>query len=737
MKKYLLIALLAVVSVGTGHAQFKSPAKPARVVVINKTDGTRDTLMMSDVDRITFGYSQDVIESPAEAEPVDMGLSVKWASFNLGATEETGRGFLVGWGDNTAVNESENPNFYPKKTPPASIVESDYDLAKVMWGGDWRLPTDAEFQELIDACEWTWSDEKQGYEAKAPNGQTLFFPVTSYRRGHAVVESDALKGYYWTGFLAQNTRQALAAKFDGEKPSIVGADRFLGLAIRPVQGEYVLPLTVSAALQGKAGFTDASIAETFTGNTAGVTAYGVAYQKYKAGQEFDFASAKKVEKTGTPAGEQEVLSLTGLDENTQYVVMAYAKVGENIVKAIETMSFTTDCRYVDLGLSVKWAKWNIGAESENEYGGYYGWGDPTGTLASPYDNHYAVGNTSTNISGNAKYDIATAQWGKHWRMPTQEEFQELLDASFGNWTYSTENGIQKYTVEFPNGETLVIPINGYMTGDLSELAHPSHGYYWTSNATSDQEPYALHISTGRSQSFQTSVKSLHVFVRPVYVDDAVDPDPSDDDPTDPETSEAGKAVDLGLWSGTLWANYNVGAKSETEAGMYVAWAELTEKKSEGYFKENYAFWSADNVDAKGNLIYGGYSTGPANYIAGTEYDLAHVRWKGDWKMPTEQQFEELKHDCTWTAETRKGVFGYKVTGPNGNSIFLPCRGHYNGMNLLDSNVQGNYWCEEMYRHGNGTYQTGYCLILVNGVEPAISWESRKSGCNIRPVKKKK
>ena len=48
MKKYLLIALLAVVSVGTGHAQFKSPAKPARVVVINKTDGTRDTLMMSD-----------------------------------------------------------------------------------------------------------------------------------------------------------------------------------------------------------------------------------------------------------------------------------------------------------------------------------------------------------------------------------------------------------------------------------------------------------------------------------------------------------------------------------------------------------------------------------------------------------------------------------------------------------------------------------------------------------------
>lgn len=731
MKKYLLIALLAVVSVGTGHAQFKSPAKPARVVVINKTDGTRDTLMMSDVDRITFGYSQDVIESPTEAEPVDMGLSVKWASFNLGATEETGRGFLVGWGDNTAVNESENPNFYPKKTPPASIVESDYDLAKVMWGGDWRLPTDAEFQELIDACEWTWNDEKLGYEATASNGQTLFFPVTSYREGHAVVESDALKGYYWTGFLSQNTRQALAAKFGGETPSIVGANRFWGLAIRPVQGEYVLPLTVSAALQGKAGFTDASITETFNGNTTGVTAYGVAYQKYKSGQSFDFDTATKVEKTGAPAGETVTHSLTGLDENTQYVVMAYAKVGENIVKAIETMNFTTDCRYVDLGLSVKWAKWNIGAKSEGEYGGYYGWGDPTGTLASPYDNHYAVGNTSTNISGNAKYDIATAQWGKHWRMPTQEEFQELVNKSYGTWVYK-EDGIQRYIATFPNGATLEIPINGYMTSTLSELANKRHGYYWTSEATSNQKPYSWNLDGPRSQSFDTNDKKMHFFVRPVYVDDPVDPDPSDDDPAEPETSEAGKAIDLGLSSGTLWANYNVGAKSETQAGMFVAWGELKEKKSVGYYKNNYEYWSAESTQ------YDGFSTELGSEIAGTEYDLAHVRWKGDWVTPSSEDFEELLFECDCEAKTKSGVFGFQVTSKkNGNSIFLPCQGYYNGSTLWKQNDEGWYWTSSIYPFSHPRFTMGYSLIIKKGEPPAVSWSGRESGCNIRPVKKKK
>ena len=581
MKKYFLIAILSLTAFAGSFAQEKSSANPARVVLIHKSDGTTETLKMSDVDRITFGYSDDVVESPAEAEAIDMGLSVKWASFNLGATDETGRGYLVGWGDNTAVNESENLNFYPKKTPPATIINTEFDLAQLLWGGDWRLPTDAEFLELIEACEWTWDEYRQGYVATAQNGSSLFFPATGYRIGHEIEDSEALNGYYWTGLLSKENEYALAAKIgeaEGGSTTVIldQLKRCYGLAIRPVQGEYVIPLSISAAKK-EVGYDNAQIAITFDGNAVGVTKYGVAWQKYTGGVSISVAS--KVEKDGSPANEQEVLTLTGLEDNTRYESVAYAVLGEDTLKS-STVIFTTDSRYVDLGLSVKWAKWNIGAESENEYGGYYGWGDPTGTLVSPYDSYYAMGNTLTDIGGT-KYDIATAKWGKRWRLPTRAEFQELIDASVnGRWTYSSDGGFQKYTATFPNGETLEIPIYGYMTSNLSEVAHTTQGYYWTSECTTDQQPYALHIGGPRasSQVFQNSPKSLHLFIRAVYVDDPVD-DSEDDDPTEAETAEAGKAIDLGLTSGTLWANFNVGAKSETQAGMFVAWGELKRRNT--------------------------------------------------------------------------------------------------------------------------------------------------------------
>ncbi|MDY6249096.1 MAG: hypothetical protein SPL55_06675 [Prevotella sp.] len=733
MKKYFLIAILSLTAFAGSYAQQKSSAEKPRVVIINKADGTTETLLMSDVERITFGFADDVVENPAVAEAIDMGVSVKWASFNLGATgttKETCQGFLVGWGDNTAQNKSENLNFYPKNEAPATIINTEYDLAHVMWGEEWRLPTDAEFNELIAACEWTWDEDRQGYQATAANNNTLFFPATGYRVGYKMVEAEALNGFYWTGQLSKQNEYALAAKIceaDGGSTTVVldQLKRCYGLAIRPVYGEYVIPLSVSAAIDGKPSYTEADIAVTFDGNSVGVTKYGVAWKEYEPGKGISISVANKVEHSGAPTKETMVLSLSDLDDNTNYEAVAYAVLGEDTLKS-SSVVFTTDSRYVDLGLSVKWAKWNIGAESENEYGGYYGWGDPTGTVASPYESYYATGNTSTNIGGT-KYDIATAKWGKHWRLPTRAEFEELFAAS-GRWEYSNNDGFQKYIATLPNGEKLEIPIYGYMTSTLSEVAHTTQGYYWTSEATSEQSPYALHIGGPRSRDFQNSPKSLHLFIRPVYVEDPVESE--DDDPSNPETAEAGTAIDLGLPSGTLWANFNVGAKNETQAGMYVAWGELKEKISEGYHKENYLYWSAESTQ------YSGYSAALGTDIAGTEYDIAHVRWKGDWQMPTDADFEELKYECNWTEKTKSGVFGFQVTGPNGNSIFLPCQGYYNGNNLYKKNDEGWYWSSRIYLFSD-IYTMANSLIIKKGENAAVSWSSRKSGLTVRPVKHKK
>ena len=89
---------------------------------------------------------------------------------------------------------------------------------------------------------------------------------------------------------------------------------------------------------------------------------------------------------------------------------------------------------IDLGLSVKWASWNVGASSVEEYGGLYGWGDPTGTATGKGPGVSAGG----EISGT-EYDIAQAKWGDSWRMPTKAEMEELLNKCIK--TTATRNGI--------------------------------------------------------------------------------------------------------------------------------------------------------------------------------------------------------------------------------------------------------------------------------------------------------
>ena len=731
MKKYIAISLLFLIGVLSVQAQKKAPAKPARTVIINKTNGTSDSYVLSEVDSITFGFSESVVDNLPVPEKKNLGLSIEWATFNLGASSEYEAGTLVGWGDNTLVCKSQKLFYYPTKNPPSTLIGSEYDPAQVVFGDKWRMPTSHEFQELIDSCTWVWDEDNKGYQVTSNvNGESIFLPVAGYRNGEAVSEETKVNGYYWTAMLSGTDTHAKAVVLEEGSTTVKSMERYLGLLIRPVYGEYVVPLTVSAAQRGVAGYTNASIKVSFAGDKKGMTSYGVAYELVPSDPTmvFDFKNASKVAKTDIPALDDVTLDVRGLEEGKQYRALAYAILGSDTVKSPEMVLFTTDARFVDLGLSVKWAKWNIGAESTSEYGGYYGWGDITGEVVSPYANKYAVGNTSTSIAGNANYDIAVAKWGGHWRLPTKAEYEEMVSAAVNAaWTYDASGGVKKYIATFSNGNKLEFPCDGYMNSSCTEKSYDTHGFYWTADATTGQMPYYFHIGGPRSRSYTSAEKYMHLFIRPVY-DEGLPP-VTPEGPQDDTTAEASPAVDLGLYSGNLWATYNVGAKKETQSGVYVAWGELEEKISEGYYKENYAYWSADNPDHEG------YSTALGTNIAGTEYDIAHVRWKGDWQMPTESDMKELRDDCTWTAETRSGVFGYKVTGPNGKSIFLPCAGYYNGKDLISNNSEGNYWCSTMYMFAR-EYQLGYAMSLGQDIHE-LSRYSRKGGCTVRPVKHKK
>ena len=173
------------------------------------------------------------------------------------------------------------------------------------------------------------------------------------------------------------------------------------------------------------------------------------------------------------------LNLSNLESQTTYYVRAYA-TNEVGTAYGEEVSFTTKdvpAVAVDLGLSVKWATCNVGATTPEEYGDYFAWGE-TETKAEYTDDNCATKNVSMNdISGNAQYDAATANWGGTWRMPTYDELNELRTKC--TWTWITQNGVNGYNVEGPNGNSIFLPAAGFRYGS-SLYDAGVYGYYWSS-----------------------------------------------------------------------------------------------------------------------------------------------------------------------------------------------------------------------------------------------------------------
>lgn len=178
------------------------------------------------------------------------------------------------------------------------------------------------------------------------------------------------------------------------------------------------------------------------------------------------------------------------------------------------------------------------------------------------------------------------------------------------------------------------------------------------------------------------------------------------------TVSAGQVVDLGL--SVYWASCNLGAEKPEEYGDYYAWGETKPKSS--YTEDNYSYY---NVNTARYIDIG-------SEIGGTQYDAATVNLGNDWRMPTSGEIRELLNNCTWEWTQINSVNGYKVIGPNGNSIFLPAAGCYYSYNSgLNKNL--NYLTSTS---GSGAY----CSSLVKNVSNAVIIPSDKwPGRSIRPV----
>lgn len=186
---------------------------------------------------------------------------------------------------------------------------------------------------------------------------------------------------------------------------------------------------------------------------------------------------------------------------------------------------------VDLGLSVKWCDVNLGAKSSEQYGDYFAWGETT-TKASyeigtykfcqgdfksltKYNNFDSYGVVDGLTRLDSIDDAAHVQLQEKWRIPTKEEFEELVNNC--NWEWTVKNGIDGYLVTGPNGNSIFIPVAGYLTYDWDN-AVGKLGHYWSSSLSTNNDPnmaYFLAMDKNRAWMSQGD-RYIGRSIRPVY-----------------------------------------------------------------------------------------------------------------------------------------------------------------------------------------------------------------------------
>ena len=191
-------------------------------------------------------------------------------------------------------------------------------------------------------------------------------------------------------------------------------------------------------------------------------------------------------------------------------------------------------------------------------------------------------------------------------------------------------------------------------------------------------------------------------------------------------SGAHEAVDLGL--SVKWATCNVGATKPEEYGGYYAWGE-TEENFLADSWSTYKWCNGTSTSMTKYCTHSSYGTVDNKTVLEPEDDVAHVKWGGSWRMPTRAEQDELRKKCKWKWRTVNGVKGYKVIGPNGNSIFLPAAGCRDGAEVFSRGGYGYYWSGSL--NSNYNYYA-YDLYFYSG---SRDWSNyyRYFGRSVRPV----
>ncbi len=335
-------------------------------------------------------------------------------------------------------------------------------------------------------------------------------------------------GSYTVGFMYGDAEDNLSEKVTGESTSEFSAS-ISGTpgqvvyyqAFVTLQGHVTYTGTVSSAV-----LTDS---KAITGEVKDLTATTVTFQASLEKAPADAVSGiilspdtktekirKGVRIQADGINDNYEVKTEGLLPNTTYHYTAYLDLGNGVVYG-EEREFTTpesnfdpDNDLVDLGLSTKWARYNVGATSETESGGLFGFGDMTGFKTSVLMEDYA----SEDIYKTDR-DVANKAYGSWLTMPTVEEFEELFNECKKEWV--EQAGVAGYKLTGPNGNSIFLPAAGSRT-QQTVSGQGINGLYLSGSINPADKQFALGYSFDRNSDRRTSTPVYQALaIRPVSV----------------------------------------------------------------------------------------------------------------------------------------------------------------------------------------------------------------------------
>ncbi len=390
-------------------------------------------------------FTNDESNEDDSHEAVDLGLSVMWATMNVGANAPEEYGDYFAWGETESktdynretykwYNSSENTlTKYCASggygtVDNKKVLDLEDDAAHVNWGGTWRMPTIDEIEELLFDCSWEWTIQNgvNGQKVTGPNGNSIFLPAAGNRWYNNLEDAGSYGGYWLNSLSVDYDVNASNLDFFLEGMGWGDVNRYIGRSVRAV-----CPLQV----------------QTINGDL-------------------------------NHNGDLDVDDITLL-------------INDYLTGEAERIEPPHEA--VDLGLSVKWATMNVGATSPEDYGYYLAWGETqpkdtydwdtyqwgTENQLIKYNNDSSTGIVDGKTTLDSEDDAASVHWGDTWRMPTPLEVNELKNKC--TWTWTTQNGIGGFVVTGPNGRSIFLPATHFYYSETLGLIDSYDGEYWTNS----------------------------------------------------------------------------------------------------------------------------------------------------------------------------------------------------------------------------------------------------------------